>query len=292
MKTGDQFNPYKIFNGCYIPFSLMECTELSSSAKLVYARLTAYAGQDGLAFPKHETLAKDLGFKSRNSVIVALKELVKFKLIEPTKAEGKDRLFHKSNQYRFLWNDLLIDSLKSQNHISNTINSTEVNILTSGSQNHIPPDVKMLTSESQDVDFLYKDEKNHIEKNHKEIKNSTYNEVLQENKKFSCPPSQNVPYEKIVKIYHEKLPQLPKVEVISNTRKAKLKTCWSQKATEHFKPQDLVWWQDYFEYVGRVPFLLGENNKGWRANFDFLINLNSLVKVMEGVYEGGNNVPF
>lgn len=125
-----------------------------------------------------------------------------------------------------------------------------------------------------------------------EKKNSTSNEVLQENEKFSCPPSQNVPYEKIVKIYHEKLPQLPKVEIISNTRKAKLKTCWSQKATEQFKPQDLVWWQDYFDYVGRVPFLLGENNKGWRANFDFLTNLNSLVKVMEGFYEGGKNVQF
>jgi len=62
---GEPFNPYGMFNGIWVPESLLRCTAISASAILLYGRLAKYAGRDGRCFPSVETLALELGMTVR-----------------------------------------------------------------------------------------------------------------------------------------------------------------------------------------------------------------------------------
>ena len=44
-------------------------------------------------------------------------------------------------------------------------------------------------------------------------------------------------------------------------------------------------WAAAVKRVGRSPFLLGENDKGWRASFDFMLQVKSFTKLVEGTYD-------
>ena len=44
-------------------------------------------------------------------------------------------------------------------------------------------------------------------------------------------------------------------------------------------------WKEYFEKVRASPFLTGQNNRGWRANFDWLLGKKNLYKVIDGVFD-------
>ena len=101
-KKGEIFNPYKIFVGSFIPNALMRYKGLSSTAKLVWARLAQYAGEKGECYPSVEKLAEEVGIHKRQCVSV-LAELEKNKFIKIVRPEGKDKMFHKTNRYFFLW---------------------------------------------------------------------------------------------------------------------------------------------------------------------------------------------
>ena len=62
---GDPFNPFGMFNGIWIPESLLKCSAISPSAKLLYGQLARFAGKDGRCFPSVRTLASELGMADR-----------------------------------------------------------------------------------------------------------------------------------------------------------------------------------------------------------------------------------
>lgn len=80
-------NPYYRDFGAFIPNWLLSRSEVSSGAKLCYARLVQYAGKNGSAWPKQDTLADELGIGVRN-VQYLLKELIDLSLIHSTR-QGK-----------------------------------------------------------------------------------------------------------------------------------------------------------------------------------------------------------
>ena len=43
-------------------------------------------------------------------------------------------------------------------------------------------------------------------------------------------------------------------------------------------------WQRAFRHIAETPFLRGENDRGWRADFDFLVQAKSFTKLVEGSY--------
>lgn len=65
-KIGDVFNPYGMFNGIWVPESLLKCPDISASAKLLYGRLARFAGENGRCFPAVGTLAAELGMTGRH----------------------------------------------------------------------------------------------------------------------------------------------------------------------------------------------------------------------------------
>ena len=100
-----------MFRGSIVPNWLLRRTEVSPAAKLCYARLCQYAGEDGRCFPMQGTLAAELGTSMRN-VRRLLKELDLHGLIE---CERLSRIG--TNQYFFLaheWMEFLAESSSAE----------------------------------------------------------------------------------------------------------------------------------------------------------------------------------
>jgi len=98
------FNPYKMFVGSFIPNIIMEDEDLSNLSKLIYGRLTQYAGPKGTCWPKEETLAFSVR-RSVSQIHKCLLELEDKEFIVRVKPTGRDRLLHRSIRYHFLWKD-------------------------------------------------------------------------------------------------------------------------------------------------------------------------------------------
>lgn len=99
------------------------------------------------------------------------------------------------------------------------------------------------------------------------------------------PPA---PYEEIKSLYNSICKDLSKVRSISSTRKKHIKARWKQF------DYDLEAFKEAFEKVQASDFCKGQNKRGWKVDFDWLIkNDNNMVKVLEGKYDnedgGGPN---
>ncbi len=124
LNIGDPFNPWRKFHGVFIPEPIYKLPrhELSWGAKVVYARLLRYAGRNGHAFPRRETLSQEVGYKSR--------QLDKY--LAELKQKGfirTERRMHRSNIYTFLLHpslsaDLIERGVESQDSTAEELQST------------------------------------------------------------------------------------------------------------------------------------------------------------------------
>ncbi|TVL95487.1 MAG: hypothetical protein CV087_24315 [Candidatus Brocadia sp. WS118] len=128
-------NPYKIFNGSFIPDWLERRTEITPGAKLVYGRLARFAGKDGKCNPPLELMAECLGTNPRQ-IIRHIKELTNANLIE-SKRNGRG----KPNDYFFIYHDWM------------TFRSDKSSLVEM-------PDLSPV--EVTNGHFLYKEEENHL----------------------------------------------------------------------------------------------------------------------------------
>lgn len=69
--------------------------------------------------------------------------------------------------------------------------------------------------------------------------------------------------------------KLPQIQKLSASRKTKL--------TARMKDCDgIEGWNEAMKLVSASPFLLGDNNRGWKADFDFIVTESKFIKIMEG----------
>ena len=96
------------------------------------------------------------------------------------------------------------------------------------------------------------------------------------------PPNQpeDIPYQAIVDVYHEVLPELPRVRILTDARRKAIRSRLRSDADR----RDLEWWRRYFLAVRPCRFLFGANNRNWTASFDFLISQKGMAGVLEGKY--------
>lgn len=92
-----------------------------------------------------------------------------------------------------------------------------------------------------------------------------------ENKKES------INYQAIVNAYNETCVSLPSIQKLTDKRKNKIKARLKSFTIDDFNK--------LFKKVQESKFLNGDNDKGWRANFDWLIEESNMLKVLEGYYE-------
>ena len=70
---------------------------------------------------------------------------------------------------------------------------------------------------------------------------------------------------------------LPKASKLTDKRRRQIKA----------RLKDKDWdWRTALARIPQCPFLMGENGRGWRADFDWFIKPDSVMKIMEGKYAG------
>lgn len=106
-----------------------------------------------------------------------------------------------------------------------------------------------------------------------------------EEKRLDKNTSQNsvstrVPFQEIISLYHDTLPELPRVEKLTDQRKKYIRQRWIEDLTE------LEHWKNYFLHVKQSKFLLGKTQGGrpWRANLEWLTKPANFAKVSEDLY--------
>lgn len=99
-----------------------------------------------------------------------------------------------------------------------------------------------------------------------------------------------IPYQQIIDAYHEALPELPAVRLQTEARRKAIKSRWMQMlnsdrgdGTLRYTDAEsgIRWWAQYFNHVRHNSHWLGDNDRGWTADFDWLLNLNNFTKVLE-----------
>lgn len=95
-----------------------------------------------------------------------------------------------------------------------------------------------------------------------------------------------IPFSEIIALYHETLPELPKVAKLTNQRKGYIRQRWLEDLP------DLDAWREYFGIVRKSKFLMGQStgSKGrppFRADLTWLCRPENIVKVIEGKYHRG-----
>lgn len=94
-----------------------------------------------------------------------------------------------------------------------------------------------------------------------------------------------VPYQKIIDAYHQHLPELPKVQVVTDKRKRAMKTMWD-KHLEGSSEERLETMEAQFMKTRKSKFLMGDakpngDRHPFKANFDFLMREDVMVAIYE-----------
>lgn len=99
-------------------------------------------------------------------------------------------------------------------------------------------------------------------------------------------PAPSVPYEEIKDMYNNTCTSLAKVISLSQKRKKHIKARWNQ-----FK-YEIATFETVFMKVQNSSFCSGKNDRGWKADFDWLItNDTNMLKVLEGKYDNKDPTP-
>lgn len=88
-----------------------------------------------------------------------------------------------------------------------------------------------------------------------------------------------IPYEEIKNLYNQLCPSLPRITKITDSRKRHIKARWKEVSG------NIDVFKGLFEMTEKSKFLTGNNDRDWKADFDWLIkNNDNYTKVLEGKY--------
>ena len=95
----------------------------------------------------------------------------------------------------------------------------------------------------------------------------------------------SAPISEIVDLYNSRLPMLPRVTVVSDSRKRLVAARWRDvvSADKLDRERGLEFFEWFFVHVGKSKFLTGRS-KDWKANFEFLFTASKFPRIVEGAY--------
>ena len=107
--------------------------------------------------------------------------------------------------------------------------------------------------------------------------NDNQNDNDNDNERIVHESSTNRPSaQQIVDLFNSICVSFPSVRSLSDARKKAIKARLNTYTVEQFKTM--------FEMAEASPFLKGQNNRNWQANFDWLIKDSNFAKVLDGNY--------
>ncbi|MBI6375698.1 helix-turn-helix domain-containing protein, partial [Proteus mirabilis] len=217
------------------------------------------ANDKGECFPSYETIARHCEI-SRQSAINHIKSLCKKGFVR--KVTRKTDKGHTSNLY---------------------ILDLEAKSLDDGSQNSVPEVVKEFDHGSQTVGlggsqkFLPRTSQSFNQSiNPKKLSSDD----LKPAKQISINRQTKIPYQEIMQAFNESAgDRLPNAESLNDKRKRAI-----SKFLKELKEPTVESAKNYFDYFMETAsaWYFGENNRGWRANFDYLLRPETVLKTREG----------
>lgn len=113
------------------------------------------------------------------------------------------------------------------------------------------------------------------------IKDENINENINEDVESEKP----IDFEKVKNIFNKKLPMLPQIQKLSAQRISSINA-----RIKEYKPDDPeIFFESIFEKVSRSDFLIGNNERNWKADFDWILNPNNFLKIIENKYQTNGN---
>jgi hypothetical protein len=100
------------------------------------------------------------------------------------------------------------------------------------------------------------------------------------------PAKVSIPYQKILDLFHEKLPALPRTEKLTEKRRRYIKRLWVEDSLP-----DLENWGNFFSYVSQSDFLMGRaasngDRKPFKATLEWITKPENYIKILEANYHG------
>lgn len=94
------------------------------------------------------------------------------------------------------------------------------------------------------------------------------------------------PHEEIISLFHEILPELPRVRIWKGANRQWLQARWREDP----KRQNLEWWEKFFRYIRESDFLMGRASPSssdrdpFRARLRWIVKESNFIKIYEGDY--------
>jgi hypothetical protein len=104
----------------------------------------------------------------------------------------------------------------------------------------------------------------------------TKSENVSKKNSDSLPASPKPDLEEISTRFAKLCPSLPRVRVMHETRKRNLRSLLNKTTTDQLF--------EVFQLVSQSDFLTGVNDRGWKADFDWIIKPQNFYKILEGKY--------
>lgn len=92
------------------------------------------------------------------------------------------------------------------------------------------------------------------------------------------PIQDDVPYQKMIDLFHERCPSLPKIKSVTDKRRRTMKTRWMDLKG------DVIDYQAFLDRVEKSDFLTNRTGK-WRADFDWIMMQHNFIRIIEGNYD-------
>jgi len=96
LTIGDIFNAFNLFDGALVPNQILRSPDLLPSEKLVFARLTQFAGSNGRAWPSVERLSEEVSLS-----VLQTRKCVR--CLEEKSFIRKGSRSGRSDEFEFLW---------------------------------------------------------------------------------------------------------------------------------------------------------------------------------------------
>ncbi|MCY1531581.1 hypothetical protein D9M68_668100 [compost metagenome] len=97
-----------------------------------------------------------------------------------------------------------------------------------------------------------------------------------------------LPYEQIRELYNRILGgKLKRCMGVTEVHRKHIRAAYNLKLEDGFPVREggLEFWEGLFHDVLDCPFMLGDNNRAWRADFEFLTTASKIQRFMEGKYD-------
>lgn len=118
----------------------------------------------------------------------------------------------------------------------------------------------------------------HIESEKDKSKNEESDVEEDENTASLSAPQSECPYSKIRDLYHRICISYPTIKAIDGNRRKAVAARWrTYKSLDTF--------EELFKLAEASPFLKGENERNWSADFDWMMKPTNFTKILERKYE-------